>query len=97
MTKRTPNWFSIGAQMWLSTLEAQQVIALRTAKIMRGGKSADPEIRAMLSEKLQAAMQAQQMGLRLALGGGAAQIPRKTVSVYRRKVRTNRRRLLKEL
>jgi ABC-type sugar transport system substrate-binding protein len=91
------DWFSLAAQMWLGALEAQQVVALRTAKVMRGGADAGPEMAKMVSEKIDAAMKAQQSGMELMLAGNGGQIARKTVSAYRRAIRANRRRLLKEL
>jgi hypothetical protein len=91
------DWFSLATQMWLTTLEAQQVMALRTAKVMRGGADAGPEMRQMVEEKIEAAIKAQQSGLEMMLAGNGEQIPRKTVSSYRRKIQANRRRLLKEL
>ena len=91
------DWFSLATQMWLTTLEAQQVMALRAAKMMRGGAEAGPEMRQMVEEKIKAAVKAHQSGLELLLAGPGGQIPRKTVSHYRRKIQANRRRLLKEL
>jgi hypothetical protein len=91
------DWFSLAAQMWLTTLEAQQVMALRTAKMLRGGAEAGPEMRQMVEEKIEAAVKAHQSGLEMMLAGNGGQIPRKTVSHYRRKIQANRRRLLKEL
>lgn len=91
------DWFSLAAQMWLGALEAQQVVALRTVKMMRGGAGAGPEMQQMVSEKIDAAMKAQQSGMELMLAGNGEQIASKTVSAYRRTIRANRRRLLKEL
>lgn len=91
------DWLTLAAQMWLSTLEAQQVIALRTVKMMRLGVYAGPEMQQMVSEKIETAMLAQQSGMEMMLAGHGGKIPEKTVSAYRLKIRANRRRLLKEL
>src|SRR6185437_7251122 len=73
-TRVKQDWFSLAAQMWLGALEAQQVVALRTVKMMRGGAGAGPEMQQMVSEKIDAAMQAQQSGMELMLAGNGEQI-----------------------
>jgi hypothetical protein len=47
----------------------------------------------MVSEKMAAAVEAQQSAATALLTGKAAQIPARTVALYRRKMRANRRRL----
>ena len=79
-----------------SGMEAQQVIGLRLAKIARGGAAAEAEARQMVDEKVATALQVQQAALLSLMTGGAAGIPAATAAAYRRKVRANRRRLLKE-
>ena len=70
-----------------------QVMALRLAKIGRGGKRAQAESSLMVSEKLAAAVEAQGMMARTLMSGspkkGAAAITR----MYSRKVAANKRRL----
>ena len=70
-----------------------QVMALRLAKIGRGGKRGKAESSLMVSEKLAAAVEAQGMMARALMSGspekGAAAITR----MYSRKVAANKRRL----
>jgi hypothetical protein len=70
-----------------------QVMALRLAKIARGGKRGQAESVLMVTEKLAAAAQAQSLMARAFMAGspkkGAAAVTR----MYGRKVAANRRRL----
>jgi len=67
-------------------IESQQVMALRLAKLSRGGKRAQREHARMLSEKVGAGMMA---GVRMLFGVSPARI----LKGYRSKVRANIRRL----
>ena len=69
--------------------ESQQVIGLRLARIAQGGPLAAAEAQLMISEKVFAAMQASGQIL-----AGAS--PDSVVRAYRRKVRANARRLMKQ-
>jgi len=77
-------WFGLAQTM----MEAQQVIFLRTLRIMGGGRAARGEATRMFGEKIEASFDA---GGQLAAGRSAKQVMRG----YQRKVRANRRRLLK--
>lgn len=79
-------WWKLGVETALLASEAQQVVALRMAKLMAGGPTAALEAQHMLSEKVWAAGEAAMI---VAAGGK----PRKVVQGYRRKVRANKRRL----
>jgi hypothetical protein len=76
-------------------IEAQQVIALRMAKLAFGGPAAMFEASRMVTEKLNASMQAAGMvSVAMMNGepdGGADQV----VHMLRKEVRANRRRLSK--
>ncbi|MGV7219040.1 hypothetical protein [Bradyrhizobium sp. UFLA05-112] len=75
--------------MWnwvMLALEGNRVIALRIAKLMRGGKAAQREAQLMVSEKLFAAAKA---GTTLMAGASRDKI----VEQYRRKVAANAKRL----
>jgi len=74
--------------MMLLAAESQTVIALRMMKLAAGGVSATDEIRRMTTEKVTAAAEA---GVKLMTGGS----PDSVVKDYRRKVRSNIRRLSK--
>jgi hypothetical protein len=71
-------------------LEAQQVIALRLAKLAGGGNSAVVEATRMTSEKLSALWEAQTVAAIAALTGKSGLIPSRTLALYRRKMRANR-------
>ena len=78
-----------------ASVEMQQVMALRMAKIARGGEAGEAEARRMVDEKVTAALQAQQAAWIALMTGRGASIPSAAAAAYRRKVRANRRRLLK--
>ncbi|MDQ0390660.1 hypothetical protein [Labrys monachus] len=75
-------------QMSLLQAESQQVVWLRMMKLVAGGPQARLEAERMISEKLAAAGSAAGS---LMLGAS----PESVVRGYRRKVRSNRRRLSK--
>jgi len=93
MARKRPSWLRLSFDVWRAGLEAQQVMALRLAKLARGGASATAETNRMVSEKMAAAVEAQQAAATASLTGKAAQIPARTVALYRRKMRANRKRL----
>jgi hypothetical protein len=72
--------------LYMLMLEANQVIALRLAKLARGGSEAIAESQLMVSEKAEAALQA---GAILASGGSVSRV----VSRYRKHVASNAKRL----
>ena len=70
------------------------VMGLRMAKIAIGGPAATLEAQQMIAEKTAAAVEAQfAMGLALAKGSTHQTASRKAYAGYRRRVRSNRRRL----
>ena len=85
MARRT-NPFSFGLGMMRMGIDAQQVIARRLAKIAKGGPAANREATKMMAEKVAAANQA---GFMLMSGKSPQQI----LTMYRRKVAANRKRL----
>ena len=70
-------------------VEAQRAIGLRLAAIARGGPTAEAEARLMVTEKMNAALQAANMVAR-----GAS--TRSVISFYRSRVRSNARRLTRK-
>lgn len=68
------------------SFEAQQVIALRTMKLAKGGRNARVEASRMISEKISASMTA---GALLLSGGSGSAV----VAQVRKRVRSNSRRL----
>lgn len=93
--KKPFSWLYLPFDMWRAGLEAQQVISLRLAMLTGGGMAASAETNRMIAEKMSAALQVQHMATAAALTGDAAEIPSRTVALYRRKMRANRRRLVK--
>jgi hypothetical protein len=93
MSKKELSWLRLSLDFWRAGLEAQQVIALRLAKLAAGGEAAIVETSRMLTEKTDAALEAQRLAASAALSGRAMSIPARTVALYRRKMRANRQRL----
>jgi hypothetical protein len=77
------NWMKLGLDWTMLAIESQQVVALRMAKLSLGGAAASREASRMITEKLLAFNQV------AAKGGSAHSVVKK----YRKKVRSNRRRL----
>lgn len=93
MLTKQPSWLRLSFDFWRAGFEAQQVIALRLAKLAGGGAAASDEMNRMVSEKMAAAFEAQQAAATAVLTGRSAQIPSRTLALYRRKMRANRTRL----
>jgi hypothetical protein len=77
-------WFNLS----MLAAESQRVIWLRTMKLALGGTAATTEAKRMVTEKMEAANQS---AMRLMSGAS----PNSVVTDYRRKVRSNSRRLSK--
>lgn len=93
MARRRNPWMRLGWDAWMLGAEAATVMGLRTLKIAAGGAQGEREIRRMVEEKVEAAHAVQVMALTGALGVTAPGAVDRTLKYYRRKVRTNRRRL----
>lgn len=80
---------------WLAW-EAQSVIALRLMRLGSGGARAQSEARRMVSEKTAALVEAQTAAAAAVMSGQSGpRVANKVLSVYRKRVRRNRRRLAK--
>lgn len=93
MRRRSNPWFSVGADFVALGLEAGEVMALRSLKLMRGGPGSTAEARLMVEEKVAAALELQRRALSGSLGSSAHGAASGAVKHYRRKVKANRRRL----
>ena len=93
--RRRNQWFHAATQVWGASIDAMMVIALRTARIARGGETGAAEARLMVQEKIDAGMELQAKALQGKLGTSPESILAKTVAHYRPKLRANRRRLTK--
>jgi hypothetical protein len=85
-TRQRQTWFSLMMETATLAVEAQQVMALRIAKLAAGGPAAQTEAAMMMSEKVVAYAEASTM---LALGKSPQTVMRR----YRTRVRANSRRL----
>ena len=89
-------WFDVAMEMTRLGIEAQTVIALRTARLMTGGAASEAECSRMVSEKMEAAADA---GLSMMVGTlqgrSQAAIATQVTKAYRRQVAANRRRLMR--
>ena len=95
MARRIDPWARLGMNaMWLGW-EAQTVIGLRMLKLAAGGSAAAAEAERMVTEKVGAALVAQNHLIAAAMIGGTHHGPGRALAHYRKKVRANRRRLLK--
>ena len=92
MKHPSTSWFQLSWDMMQLTVEANSVIALRTMKMATGAAGCEAEISLMVSEKVQAAMDAQ-MELAKAAMSGRTDGPAKAVALYRKRVRANQKRL----
>jgi hypothetical protein len=86
-------WVRIGLDAWSLGFEASSVIGLRVLKIAAGGPAAEAETRLMFREKLDAGWTLQVKALTGALGVTAHGATARTLALYRRKIRSNQRRL----
>jgi hypothetical protein len=87
-----PSYF----QLAQATLDANVVIAARLTRLVSGGAVAQREAQRMLTEKYFAFAQAQMTAAARMMGGaGVAGAAKSASDVYRRKVRSNRRRLMR--
>lgn len=94
-------WLSLGLQTAKLAVDAQQVVALRMARLAAGGPRAYREATRMVSEKVAAFAAAQRVmldGANANKGASAnknAQTSKKLLALYRRRVAANKRRLSK--
>lgn len=85
--------FELSMQTWLLSIEASQVIWLRSLRLMTGGKLAEREAERMVREKLVANLM---LWPTLAMGGlgqDSGALARRALEHYARPVRANRKRL----
>ena len=90
-------WFSIARDAVRLGMEAQDVITLRLSRLAAGGTSGHAEAHRMVTEKLDAFATVQMaFALSLLTGHQAPAIARRTIGIYGKHVRANRRRLSRE-
>jgi hypothetical protein len=87
-------WFTVARDAARLALDAQSVVALRLARFAGSTEFDWLEAQRMVSEKAQALAEAQvAIALNLMSGGPGPAIAKKTIGVYGKRVRQNRRRL----
>ena len=96
MARRKTDWlnpWSIFGEAALLAAEAQGVIALRLARLARGGAAAEAETARMIIEKGTAFLAANAAAAAALPVGGVALAAETVVATFRRSVRANHRRL----
>jgi hypothetical protein len=93
MSQKQFSWLRLSLNVWQVSLEAQQVISLRLALLAGGSESTRAEAARMVSEKMSAALEVQHAVAVAAMTGNAGLTPARTIAIYHRKIRANRRRL----
>ena len=91
--RQRSSWLSLSLNAWQASLETQQVIGLRLAKLVSGGNQATDEATRMTFEKLYTLWEAQTGATIAVLTGKSGLVPSRTLALYRRKMRANRKRL----
>lgn len=94
MSMRNP-WLRLTFDSWTLGMEMSTVVGLRALALATGGPAAQAEANRMVQEKLSAGLELQARAMSGALGFGGVTTASRTLAHYRRKVRANRRRLLK--
>lgn len=84
---------NLTAQGAMLALEAQQVVALRLARLAQCGPEAPGEMALMVTEKMLALQESGALLLSAALHGKKHMNGPEIIQLYRKKVRANRRRL----
>lgn len=88
-----PSWTSLAFDSWMLSMEAAQVVWLRSLRVMSGGKAAENEVQRMVTEKLLA----NALLWPALVAGGFTQSPEqigaRTLRHYGKPIRANRRRL----
>ena len=95
MTDRRNPWLSLTTDSIRLGLEAQDVIGLRLLKAAWGGFDAGEEAIRMVMEKGQAAWDANCLITKSLIAGEGHLAPARALTLYRRRVQANHRRLAK--
>jgi hypothetical protein len=89
-------WFALSSETARLGFEAQRVIAIRMMRLAGGGAKAKAESRRMVSEKIAAFAEAQAAAAAvMAEGGDHHRAAKKVLGIYKKRVRSNTRRLTK--
>ncbi len=97
MASSSNSWLNLSFKAMQLGVEAQTVISLRLMKLAMGGPSAVFEAERMVTEKALTAMEAQKDFLTNTLVGRHHRASSRALTLYRQRVRANRRRLTSSL
>jgi hypothetical protein len=87
-------WITLGMRVFQLGLEAQSVMALRMMRLASGDARSQDELNRMVVEKMTALAEAQMAAATAIVNGHKDHfVARKALSVFRKHVRDNRRRL----
>jgi hypothetical protein len=86
-------WMTLAVSGTRLVTDAQQVVALRLAKLALGGPAAEREASLMVSEKVKAFTESQRLVVSAAVRGKADRAPASVIGLYQRRVGANKRRL----
>lgn len=92
--QRDLDWTDIAIDTWFLGAEAWTVVALRTARLARGGLEGHAEARLMVSEKVDSLIELGAHATTGSLGSTPKAVAGSLVSHYLHAVRANRKRLL---
>jgi hypothetical protein len=87
-------WITLGMRVFQLGLEAQSVMALRMLRLASGDARGQDELNRMVIEKMTALAEAQMAAAAAIMNGHKDHVvARKALTVFRKRVRDNRRRL----
>jgi hypothetical protein len=87
-------WITLGMRVFQLGIEAQSVMALRIMRLASGDARGQDELNRMVIEKMTALAEAQMAAATAIMNGHKDHVvARKALTVFRKRVRDNRRRL----
>ena len=95
MRRKKNSWSKLISDSFRLGASASTVMALRMAKLAKGGVAAKRESQRMVDEKIKAALDANLDAARCLASGKGPHVPTRTVALYQKRVARNLRRLLK--
>jgi len=92
MSRKKSSWLHLSFNLWQAGTKPSKCSACASL-LAACSDSAGAETARMVSEKMSAALEVQHAAVAAAMTGNPGVIPARTVAIYRRKMRANRRRL----
>lgn len=97
MTQAARQWLGVASDCWQLSAEASLVVPLRLARLACGGARAGAEAQLMVSEKVAAHGAVLRDACSGSLGSSAPEVASRITQHYLRRVRANRKRLVREM